>query len=85
MALQTTPQLAGRDGRVILVAADSETERHLQDAVGGYLYLVVQHARHNPRLTGDVQYRGDPPHQASLRLTCAYREDQGTVTLSSAP
>ena len=84
-ALRSTPQLAGGDGRVLLLPSDTETERRLQDTIGGYFYLVLEYAHHNPRLTGDVQYRGDAPRQASLRLTCVYREDQGTVTLSSAP
>jgi hypothetical protein len=84
-ALQTTPQLVGRDGRVLLEASDAETERYLQDAVGGYFYLVLQHARHNPRLVGDVQYRGDPPHQADIRLACAYPQDGAAVVISPAP
>ena len=84
-ALLSTPQLAGRGGRVLLLPSDTETERRLQDTIGGYFYLVLEYAHHNPRLTGDVQYRGDAPRQASLRLTCVYREDRGTVTLSPAP
>jgi hypothetical protein len=84
-ALRDDRQLAGREGQLLLVPSDAVTERRLKDAVGGYLHLALRHAHPDTRLTAAVQYTGEPPHQADVRLMCAYRQDQGTVTLSPAP
>jgi hypothetical protein len=84
-ALRNHEQLAGQGGRLLLVPSDETTERFLQRTVGGYLYLVVGHAQPDAQLNAAVQYYGDPPRQADLRLACAYRQDQGRVIISPAP
>jgi hypothetical protein len=61
------------------------TERFLRSAVGGYFHLVLQHATHNPRLTGVVQYRGDPQREGEIRLSCTYRQDLPSLIISPAP
>jgi hypothetical protein len=83
-AIRSSTDLAGRSGHAIVIPADAETERFLQDSVGGYLYLVLQHALPRTRLTGDVEYRGNPPRQADVRLACAY-QNGAAVVISRAP
>ena len=56
------------------------TERFLQDAIGGYLSLVLQHALGSTRLTGDTQYAGAASRQAGLRLLCEYRDGEVRLT-----
>jgi len=81
-ALQGSADLAGREGAVVLVPSDATTERFLQDSIGGYLHIVLQHAFGSERLTGAVQYQGTHPTSSGLRLICEYR--LGRVTLRRA-
>jgi hypothetical protein len=83
-ALATNESVGRSDGTVALLPADATTERLLRDAIGGYLYVVLQRARPGTQLNAVVQYRGEPPQQADLRLVCAYRQD-GSVVISPAP
>jgi hypothetical protein len=77
--------LANSTGTIVLEPSDAVTERFLQNAVGGYVDLVLQRATGNPRVTGAVQYRGDPARQADLRLSCTYRPDIPSLIISPAP
>jgi hypothetical protein len=83
-ALRHRPDVAAYEGAAVLVPADETTERFLRDAIGGYLHLVLQQALGSTRITGGVQYAGEDPLPAGLRLTCAYRQDQGLVIISPA-
>ena len=84
-ALRRDRLLAGTNGSVVLIPSDRATERSLQNAIGGYLYVVLQYAFDGPPRAGAVQYSGEPPHQADVRLTCTSRETDGTVVISPAP
>jgi hypothetical protein len=66
---------ANSAGVIVLVPSDDVTDRFLRDAVGGYVYHLLQHATGNPRLTGVLQSRGDPPRHGDLLLSCTYRQD----------
>ena len=83
-ALRNTAQLAETNRSVVLVPADNETERSLQSAIGGYLYVVLQYAFASPPRAGAIQYSGEPRQQADLRLTCTYRKADGAVSISPA-
>jgi hypothetical protein len=84
-AIRANAQIASTPRAVLLIPLDAATERSLQGAIGGYLYLVLQHAFAGTPRAGAVQYTGDPPHQADVRLVCAYRQREGTVVISPAP
>lgn len=65
-ALAAAPALRDGNGSIVLLAADPLSGAFLQDAVGGYLDLVIAHARGKgriPQASGSV-----------LRLRCAYRD-----------
>jgi hypothetical protein len=79
-ALEGSPDLAGRDGAVVLVPSDPVTERFLQDSIGGYLHIVLQHTFKNGRLVGVVQYRGTHPSPVGLRFVCEYRDGEVRLT-----
>jgi hypothetical protein len=80
-ALRSSPELAGRDGRLTLVPADVRTERLLRDSIGGYLYVVLPLALGHGRIDGSVQYTGEPPPPGEWRLTC--RDRDGEVVVST--
>lgn len=84
-ALRRHSSLASTNGSIVLIPSDRATERSLQNAIGGYLYVVLQYAFDGPPRAGAVQYSSEPPHQADMRLTCTYRETDGTVVISRAP
>jgi hypothetical protein len=84
-AIRRDSLLASTNGSVVLIPSDRETERSLQSAIGGYLYVVLQYAFDGQPRAGAVQYSGEPPRQADVRLTCTYRETDGTVIISPAP
>ena len=84
-ALRGNSLLASTNGSVVLIPSDPATERSLQNAIGGYLYVVLQYAFDGPPRAGAVQYSSEPPRQADVRLTCTYRETDGTVVISPAP
>src|SRR5688572_23684555 len=84
-AIRRDSLLASTNGSVVLIPSDRETERSLQSAIGGYLYVVLQYAFDGAPRAGAVQYSGDPPRQADVRLTCTSRETDGTVIISPAP
>jgi hypothetical protein len=83
-ALRDTAQLAETNRSVVLIPADSETERSLQSAIGGYLYGVLQYAFASPPRAGAIEYTGEPRQQADLRLLCSYRKADGAVSISPA-
>jgi hypothetical protein len=83
-ALRSNAQAAETKRRLVLVPADAETERSLQNAIGGYLYVVLQYAFASPPRAAAIEYSGEPREQADLRLTCAYRPTDGTVSISPA-
>jgi hypothetical protein len=84
-ALQRDAQLVDPQARVLLLPSDLATERLLQNAVGDYLYLVLQHAFPGTPRSGAVQYSGVPPPAGDVRLQCAYRQSDGAVVISPAP
>jgi hypothetical protein len=84
-ALRGNRLLAGTNASVVLMPSDRATERLLQNAIGGYLYVVLQYAFDGPPRAGAVQYSGEPPRQADVRLTCSYRERDGSVVISPTP
>ena len=84
-ALRRNSLLANTNGSIVLIPSDRATERALQNAIGGYLYVVLQYAFDGPPRAGAVQYSSEPPRQADVRLTCTYREADGTVVISPAP
>jgi protein O-mannosyl-transferase len=85
-ALRRSPEVTAYEGAALLVVpADGTTERFLQDAIGGYLSLVLQHALGSTRMTGTVQYRNSPKSPADLRLLCTYQPDAARVVISPAP
>jgi hypothetical protein len=84
-ALRRSPEVTAYEGAALLVPADGTTERFLQDAIGGYLSLVRQHALGSTRMTGTVQYRNSPKSPADLRLLCTYQSDAARVVISPAP
>jgi hypothetical protein len=73
-ALRNSPELAGREGAVVIVPVDATTERFLADAFGGYLTVVLEHAFGDNRFTGAIEYSGTPPVRDAIRLRCQYRE-----------
>ena len=80
-AIRHNPEVTAYQGAALLVIpADATTERFLQDAIGGYLSLVLQHALGSTRLTGDTQYAGAASRQAGLRLLCEYRDGEVRLT-----
>ena len=81
-AIRNTAPLAGTNRSVLLVPSDQVTERSLQNAIGGYLHVVLQYAFDGSPRAGTVQYSGEPLHQADIRLTCTYRQADGTVVIS---
>jgi hypothetical protein len=83
-ALRDTASLAETNRSVVLVPADHETERSLQSAIGGYLYVVLQYAFASPPRAGAIEYSGEPRQQADLRLICSYRKADGAVSISPA-
>jgi hypothetical protein len=84
-SLRSYAPLTAREGHVLLVPGDQATEHFLQRAVGGYLYLAMRFARPDTRLTAGVEYPGDRPAPAGLRLACLYRQDDGALIMSPAP
>ena len=83
-ALRRITPLATTNASVLLIPSDSVTERSLQSAIGGYFYVVLQYAFDGPPRAGAVQYGGEPPRHADVRLTASYRTD-GSVVISPGP
>jgi len=79
VALRGSDELRGREGRVVLLPADDMTERFLQDSIGGYLHIVLPHALGTRKLTGAIQYRGQPPPSGDLHFRCQYDRDEVTL------
>ena len=63
-ALRRNSLLASTNGSVVLIPSDRATERSLQNAIGGYLYVVLQYAFDGPPRAGAVQYSSEPQRQA---------------------
>ena len=78
-ALHADPAIAASTGPIALVPADAETERYLQDAIGGYLYSVLRRAFPDGHVTGVTQYAGTRVTGTVIRVMCRYQ--QGAVTL----
>jgi protein O-mannosyl-transferase len=64
-ALAAAPALRGHRGPVTLVAADANSNRFLQDAIGGYLPVVAR------RVLGPAAFSTSSP---AIRLQCDYRD-----------
>jgi hypothetical protein len=79
-ALRTRPELRGGPGYVALEPANAESRRYLQDAIGGYLPVVLRQVLGRPDLDGGVQ-GGVDRRMASpvFRFRCSY--DGNVVTL----
>jgi hypothetical protein len=84
-ALRASPDLAGRQGGILLIPSDAQTESFLRDSIGGYLHLVLEHAFGSSTLTGAVQYPGEPMRPASLHLACTYRDGQISLRPLTSP
>ena len=84
-SLRGNSLLTSTNGSLVLIPSDRATERSLQNTIGGYLYVVLQYAFDGPPRAGAVQYSSERPRQAEMRLTCTYRETDGTVVISPAP
>ncbi|HET8648389.1 MAG TPA: hypothetical protein VFO85_23020, partial [Vicinamibacteria bacterium] len=82
-ALRADTQLASTQGPVLLIPSDAATERALQAAIGGYLYVVLQYALGQPR-AAVVQDGGDTAQQADVRLLCSYDQNEDTVIIAPA-
>ena len=75
-ALATSAILENRETPVTLVPADAETRRFLQDAIGGYLDVVMRHALGPQRYSASVEYQGGVDESVGLRLLCRYGENR---------
>jgi hypothetical protein len=84
-ALRNSTPLASASRSVLLIPSDRDTERSMQSAIGGYLYVVLQYAFKGPARAAVVQYSDEPVQQADTRLLCSYRQSDGTVVISPAP
>jgi hypothetical protein len=73
LALEGESALATWRGPIVLVPADAATERFLEDAIGGYLSVVLRQVFSDARMTGTVEYDGFRAEPRALRLSCAYR------------
>lgn len=78
-ALQADSDLAAHAGDVTLVPAERETEQHLRDSIGGYLYAVLRRAFPDGHVTGTVEYPGMTVTGVSRRVICRFQD--GRVTL----
>jgi hypothetical protein len=82
-AIRADTDLASRDGAITLVPADAETQRHLRDAIGGYLYAVLRRAFPDGHVTGDVQYERAAAGPSTVY--CSYRGDVVLFTPAIQP
>ena len=81
-ALRADTDLTSRPGAILLVAADAETERHLRDSIGGYLYAVLRRAFPDGHVTGEVQYERTAGPASTATIICSY--ENGLVFLKPA-
>jgi hypothetical protein len=79
-ALRADTDLGSREGAITLVPADAETERHLRDSIGGYLYAVLWRAFPDGHLSGEVQYSGLPARPEATRIVCTFVGDAVRLT-----
>jgi hypothetical protein len=84
-ALRDSTLLASASRSVLLIPSDRDTERSMQSAIGGYLYVVLQYAFKGPARAAVIQYSDEPVQQADTRWLCSYRQSDGTVVISPAP
>jgi hypothetical protein len=78
-ALRADADLAARSGEITLVPADPDTERYLQDSIGGYLYSVLHRAFPQQTVTGVTEYSGMRVTGTTRRVQCRYRDGQVTL------
>lgn len=77
-AIEHSADIAASAGPIEIVPGDATTARFLQDAIGGYLPVVLRLAFPGRLIDGSIgPHAGRAP---ALTLTCAYRD--GAVTLS---
>jgi hypothetical protein len=79
-ALRADVDLAAQGEAITLVPADPETERYLQDSIGGYLYSVLHRARPESGITGVTEYAGMHVTGMTRRVLCRYRDGQVALT-----
>jgi hypothetical protein len=77
------PDVAARQEPIAVVPADQDTERHLRDAIGGYLYAVLRRAFPDGHVTGDVQYERAAAGPSTVY--CSYRGDVVLFTPAIQP
>ena len=74
-ALAARSELDAATGDLTLTPADAATERHLRDAIGDYLPVVLDRVHGLARWRGRVEYQGRPPAEGpTLRFVCRYRD-----------
>jgi hypothetical protein len=78
-ALRADADLAAHGGAITLVPADPDTERYLQDSIGGYLYSVLHRAFPQGTVTGVTEYAGMRVTGTTRRVQCRYRDGQVTL------
>jgi len=79
-ALRADVDLAAQGEAITLVPADPETERYLQDSIGGYLYSVLHRAFPQGAVTGVTEYAGMHVTGTTRRVLCRYRDGQVGLT-----
>jgi hypothetical protein len=84
-AFRADADLANRRGAITLVPADADTERLLQDSIGGYLYSVLHRAFPDGHLTGVTEYAGMHVTGTSARIRAEYRDGRVLLMHESEP
>jgi hypothetical protein len=80
-ALRADTDLAASGEPITLVPADLETERYLQDSIGGYLYSVLHRAFPQGTVTGVTEYSGMRVTGSTRRVQCRYRDRRVTLSI----
>jgi len=82
-ALRGDANLAKRSGAITLVPANADTERLLQDSIGGYLYSVLHRTFPDDHLTGVTEYAGMHVTGTAARIRAQYRDGRVVLTHES--
>ena len=75
-ALAGQQDIRDHTGVLLLVPEDPGTERHLKDAVGGYLDIAIKRILGRGNISAWVAYAGEPQRPSSLQIGCAFRDDR---------
>jgi hypothetical protein len=78
-ALRADADLAAHSEAITLVPADPETERYLQDSIGGYLHSVLHRAFPQGTVTGVTEFSGVRVTGTTRRVLCRYHDGQVTL------